>query len=219
MWMDNTITDNVEYTAQQLDLRCWSLLFSWSLLKHVLSNGSHFNQVKIEPCVYVKKTRNISIYLVFLHVYVFSAFFAPSLHSSHISMWMVSFCRLECKNIVSIQPFQTNIKKTQWKCVRYTNTNKHTAYSVYSWTLTKCLHAVCILLCKIFTSLNLHFILHKYVCCPLFVSSDHSIRLRTRLPIFTFLPCYICKVFDNAPFFLVMVVVVIVFRCFELLLV
>lgn len=68
-----------------------------------------------------------------------------------------------------IRPFKTNTThihthtRMLWKCVRY-------EFEYSWWTLTKTAATMLCasFLCKIFTSLNLHFILHKYVCCPLF---------------------------------------------------
>lgn len=89
--------------------------------------------------------------------------------------WLVfTFCNSEAPT-TNAKPCQTNIKR---KRETYTRSHDGYAWATHirgcSWTFRKRLHAVCILLCKIFTYLNLHFILHKYVCCPLFVSSNHT---------------------------------------------
>lgn len=98
-----------------------------------------------------------------------AGFFSFLLHFSRVHSYIGPLvCSFYLRNIAlttNAKTIPTNIKRNLRKIyeIRVCNHER----------LTKRLHAVCILLCKIFTSLNLHFILHKYVCCPLFLSSDH----------------------------------------------
>lgn len=147
-------------------------------------NQTHERSKNSPKTKYMKmkqKKGTFTLFFFYVHSFIrFFAFFArlvsePCITHCHISMcvWLVCtfrnvYCRsltffilhLSSKNIRygHFKPIQ----KTLWKCVT------DTTFRVYIHEhLQKRLHAVCILLCKIFTSLNLHFILHKYVCCPL----------------------------------------------------